>query len=261
MWNRNSNLSSLTLTAFMRDLLLCLLAFIIFSSCKKDRTETNLISAEIDGVSYSTSHFAITKNGDELVAFRSDFEGTVFVGINIDSRPEPYMPGNYVFRESGTTPATLLGFRAQPQLPHTRLEWSTGAETGLAFFQIERSLSPDITQFSVVGTRTASNSGNSSAYEYLDTTAVRVASYYYRLKMVDTDGSFSYSNVIHFNGQMLYTAYLFENGIAHRGFNGNVRISSHDRSGRRVTGSFSFDAKTEAGVIRRVRNGKFELTY
>ncbi len=89
-------------------------------------------------------------------------------------------------------PLTLIDFRAET-LGNGRvgLEWQTTDERNSSHFIIERK---NIHQFDSVGMVMATGK-SSNKYSFLDFDA-NVGHSYYRLKMVDTDGHFSYSKVV-----------------------------------------------------------------
>lgn len=95
------------------------------------------------------------------------------------------------------TPVTLQNFTATPQGQDVLLNWNTASEINAAYFTIERSANDG--KFQSVGTVQATgNSSNLSAYNYTDK-QLEAGIYLYRLKMVDADGSFKYSNVVRVN--------------------------------------------------------------
>jgi hypothetical protein len=88
----------------------------------------------------------------------------------------------------------LFSFRVFPVVDHSQLEWTTGLEDNFRSFVVERSA--DGTTYLAVGQVTAK--GSYSQYTFtdhspLDADMDRV--FYYRLRMVNRDGSFSYSDV------------------------------------------------------------------
>ncbi|MBU0692528.1 hypothetical protein KKC97_11940 [bacterium] len=88
----------------------------------------------------------------------------------------------------------LLSFRALPMIDHGRLEWSSGAETNLDAFIVERS--PDGQNFLPI-TRVDAT-GSYSEYTFTDSSPLDLdmdRSFYYRLKMLDNDGTYRYSEV------------------------------------------------------------------
>jgi glucose/arabinose dehydrogenase len=96
-----------------------------------------------------------------------------------------------------TLPVRLLYFRGILQNNATQLEWSTSAETNSDHFVIERSL--DGVSYTDIGTiKSTGNSSVNNVYTYSDINAVTQQgnTIYYRLRMVDIDGSAKYSDVV-----------------------------------------------------------------
>ena len=89
----------------------------------------------------------------------------------------------------------LFSFHAFAIVDHSRLEWSTGREEEFALFIIERS--SDGQDFFVIGQIGAT--GSYSEYEFVDSSPLDTDSdrtFYYRLKMVDRDGAYRYSEIL-----------------------------------------------------------------
>lgn len=95
---------------------------------------------------------------------------------------------------SSPFPVEWLEFEAYPIGPETvQLDWITASELNNARFEIERSV--DQLSFEQIGTvEGAGNSQTANVYDFIDT-EVRAAVLYYRLRQVDFDGQFSYSEV------------------------------------------------------------------
>jgi len=88
--------------------------------------------------------------------------------------------------------AEIFTFSVYPVIDHCQLEWNTGAETNLATFVIERSADAHV--FTPVGRVEAK--GSYSLYEFTDTAPIAAdveRTFFYRLKLVDRDGTTSYS--------------------------------------------------------------------
>jgi alpha-tubulin suppressor-like RCC1 family protein len=106
-----------------------------------------------------------------------------------------------VYTRTGNTdgqplPVELTRFTATAAGPATvRLAWATASEKNSARFEVERSL--DGMTFTTIGTVTAAvHSSSGRSYELLDAKLpASAARLYYRLKQVDTDGTFSNSPV------------------------------------------------------------------
>lgn len=84
-----------------------------------------------------------------------------------------------------------------------KLEWTTKTETNNAGFQIEKSA--DGKSFSSIDVlKSRATDGNSSRdlnYKYTDAKTIAAATAYYRIKQVDKDGKFTYSNIVMIKGR------------------------------------------------------------
>jgi hypothetical protein len=106
---------------------------------------------------------------------------------------------SFYFAKSGLTtlPLQLLSFTGSLVNNATLLNWTTNNEVNTANFEIERST--DGSNYNSIGTVAAGgNTTSAITYTYTDNdvTTLSSAVIYYRLKMVDRDGKFSYSNAI-----------------------------------------------------------------
>lgn len=95
---------------------------------------------------------------------------------------------------SASMPVELTNFSAKPMSQHINLAWSTASEKDNAYFAIERSRNG--VDFTAIG-QVKGNGTTSAAYDYgfVDQNVVTEGVYYYRLKQVDNDGTFTYSAV------------------------------------------------------------------
>lgn len=91
-------------------------------------------------------------------------------------------------------PVELLYFQATAEGEQVRLQWATASETNNDHFQVERSANG--TDFERVGdqVRGAGNTDEPLNYELVDADPLPGVSYY-RLKQVDFDGRYEYSNI------------------------------------------------------------------
>lgn len=86
--------------------------------------------------------------------------------------------------------AEILEFRAEPSPNKITLNWKTGQEDNVNIFHVERSLNNE--DFQKIGE--VSPKGSNSSYEFIDDSISRLRSiYYYRLKIVNNDGTFQFS--------------------------------------------------------------------
>ena len=122
--------------------------------------------------------------------FVFDSSGLVFAGTKDGG----------VFRstDSSITPVELISFNASVINNAVSLEWITATETNNKGFEIERSLN-DKTNWQKIGyTEGNGTTTNKKSYSFVDN-SVSNGTYFYRLKQIDLDGSYHYSNVIEIN--------------------------------------------------------------
>jgi hypothetical protein len=93
-------------------------------------------------------------------------------------------------------PVKLLSFSGSYKNNIAALNWESESETNFSYYEVERSING--IDFSSVALKPAQESGQSKEqYSFADNLSyVSSDVYYYRLKMIDVDGQFSYSNVI-----------------------------------------------------------------
>ncbi|MBX9783242.1 MAG: S8 family serine peptidase [Chitinophagaceae bacterium] len=94
-------------------------------------------------------------------------------------------------------PVTLVNFTANKRYPHIDLNWKTETESNSSHFEVERKIDGEAV-FAKIGSVTAAgNSAQTMDYSYKDENVLyRGRRFQYRLKMVDLDGKFSYSNIV-----------------------------------------------------------------
>jgi hypothetical protein len=99
------------------------------------------------------------------------------------------------YAQQSTLPVKLLSFTGNYRNQVATLTWETENEQNFDHFVIERSSNGS--SFSTMGARTAGNGSNRQAYQFPDDLSTASGTvFYYRLKIVDKDGQFKYSNVI-----------------------------------------------------------------
>jgi len=158
----------------------------------------------------SNANFELT-DGADLVMMRIDKE------TDLDENPEPVWPKDVIgfggqfstatppndgyqllprmyseILPPGTVPVELTSFVASVSENNVTLNWSTATETNNLGFEVQRNSGND---FQAIGFVTG-NGTTTETQVYLFTDVVAPGSYSYRLKQVDLDGTFSYSEVI-----------------------------------------------------------------
>lgn len=98
---------------------------------------------------------------------------------------------DYTVAVASALPVELVDFQGVSTKGDNLLSWRTAREINTDFFEIERS--QDATGFVKIGKSAAR--GMASSYSFADRPPVQ-GTVYYRLKMVDRDGTFQYSQMI-----------------------------------------------------------------
>jgi len=101
-----------------------------------------------------------------------------------------------LFCQSITLPVELVYFKSQViNISKVLLSWETATETNCYGFNVERTL--DTTTWETIGFVHGNEQSNSPKdYLLIDTTVTFGNIYFYRLKQIDDDGSFKYSDTI-----------------------------------------------------------------
>ncbi|MBL4704660.1 MAG: T9SS type A sorting domain-containing protein, partial [Flavobacteriales bacterium] len=95
-------------------------------------------------------------------------------------------------------PSELILFKAelvQPDNNSCLIQWLTASEHNSSHFEVERSIDAENWQF-IARSEAAGNSASNRHYQLFDLELPSAIRWYYRLKMVDMDGSYEYSRPI-----------------------------------------------------------------
>lgn len=96
-----------------------------------------------------------------------------------------------IWQCNGLLPVTLLNFTASNNNSIVTLHWNVASEVNFKEYVIERST--DGLHFSSIGEVTAKSK---SSYSFIDNNSPVINTIYYRLKMMDIDGRFTYSKIV-----------------------------------------------------------------
>jgi glycosidase len=118
--------------------------------------------------------------------------GTVIVPHPVKFNPQiaPCFTGTIVNNTGSVLPLSIRDFKAQVKGDIIALSWLTADEKGLKGFELQRSVNG--TEFKTIH---AENARGNGLYTHNDADIAKGQIYYYRLKMVDTDGSYQYSTI------------------------------------------------------------------
>jgi hypothetical protein len=179
-------------------------------------------SLTVEGLTFTAAHFhnaAVGVNGGVVRTITNDFAGNTASGLWSSTDSEPLTPGlinellaGNIYINVHTTanpggeirgqlnvtaviiPVELTSFTADVINGSVELNWSTATETNNSGFEIQRRV--EFTQWDKVGFVTGrGTTTESQTYSYTDK-LVKNGSYSYRLKQIDYDGSFEYSDVV-----------------------------------------------------------------
>lgn len=180
---------------------------------------------------------ASSSNGDtnSLGLFHVEFQATNLLGPVVFSL------------NTTTLPVSLINFKAKAEASSNKCIWSTASETNNDFFAIERS--DNNTSFEEIGkTDGAGQSNNVRNYTFYDQNPPEGIAYY-RLKQVDFDGKYTYSQAVSVNrntttattGNDLQLSSIFPNPFTDQftiqytlETDGNMKFYLYDSKGRIV---------------------------
>lgn len=139
--------------------------------------------------------------GQTWVDYNSGFwDATLVMDLQIsaDNKLIAATHGKGVFRSdlySGSTlPAKLIDFAGVNKGSYNQLRWVVTEEQNINRYELERS--SDGIHYQKVGTKQPQNSMIQVSYTLNDPVSNGISEYYYRLKTVDNDATFTYSAVI-----------------------------------------------------------------
>jgi len=97
--------------------------------------------------------------------------------------------------------AIITGFRGEPGFNKVTLKWTSEGENNLKGFEIQRGLvnqDQELEKNKIVAIEAKGNAQNRTEYVYEDNSVFKTTgrTYYYRLKILDQDGRFTYSPII-----------------------------------------------------------------
>jgi hypothetical protein len=97
---------------------------------------------------------------------------------------------------SGTVPVTLLSLTANLINCQPSLNWQTTNEINTDYFVIERSSTPNAQWANIESINATGNSSSETKYGFTDKQTINENRVFYRLKIVDKDGQYKYSDVL-----------------------------------------------------------------
>jgi hypothetical protein len=165
-------------------------------------------------------------------------------GAPLPADPLPSFTEGNPMLVCGPLPVELLSFDAKPSDSQVYVEWATASETNSSFFEVQRS--SDGTNFLPIGrVQAAGFSNNRIDYGFVDDDPLPGLSYY-RLRQVDTDGTWAFSRAVPVR------------------FQSNVNSTGLDLYPNPANESVTlgFDLSNESGVVWRIMDtsGRLVIT-
>ena len=158
-------------------------------------------------------------------------------------------------------PVKLKGFNASVVNNLTKLTWTSENEINVAGFELEKSIDGKI--FTTVNT---TNSTGKANYSSSDIAPKGIT--YYRLKINNLDGSYTYSNVISVNGKKIGTGInIYPNPassnitVSYVKVSNNATINIYTTDGKLVTTSKLVEGSSQTTLdVSTLKSGKYVLT-
>lgn len=161
--------------------------FLVFAGSEVGNEGTVIVTGDA-----SFSNFADNENDGDLYVF-GDTNGNISGNPPLGEDDLPLNLEDFI-NDGAPLPIELKQFTVEKDRNTIHLNWITAKEENFSHFEIERLVYEE--QFELVSIiQGAGNSLSDIAYEYIDSEAP-YGLLYYRLKAVDIDGTFEYSDVL-----------------------------------------------------------------
>lgn len=152
----------------------------------------------------------------------------------------------------GPLPVTWLSFTGKRLLNEIELNWKTATEINNSHFEIERKIEGE-SEYFMIGTQTGNGNTNQiSTYSFNDILPVNsnFKEVYYRLKQVDFDGKFEYSNILTLKNKNALSSFSLFPNPTNKILNINVGLNEREILSFKIfsiNGSILFESKLNRG--------------
>ena len=182
--------------------------------------------------------------------------------LHIRSRQNPWSIDNALpFSVGAVVPVTWLYVKAQLLDDNSLVQWATANELNSSLFDVEWSTNG--INFSKIGSlNAAGNSTNVSTYNFTHTKPVNSFNYY-RIKQVDMDGSFRYSEIVKVFQKQKETITIFPNPATTQiqvNFSGKektVMMAVFDAQGKQVMQTLAQNTTPIKLNVQALPSGKY----
>ena len=181
---------------------------LLSTDCGETWVTKNCISAdELSSITFTSSGMAWVCGSDGTIVSSKDFgdKWTIFDNatnndlntINFTNNNSGWVGGEngtiLKYYEDSSTPVELTSFNASKNTNSVILNWETATETNNKGFEIQKKTAAEFSTIGFVdGQGTSTNVKN---YKYMDY-EIQPGQVYYRIKQIDFDGNYSYSNEV-----------------------------------------------------------------
>ncbi|MGG7661757.1 DUF6923 family protein [Dyadobacter sp. BHUBP1] len=222
------------------------------------------VPIDVTGGPVSIPNFDVTK----LVIYGATGSGTSsnpvgFTYSITDNGGATSSAAGYSIETESPMPVTLIRFDVRPEGNTVNLQWATSSEENSKGFEIERSA--NASAWTKIGFLPSLSSETVSSsrldYHFADPNPLRRRSYY-RLRMVDVDGKYTYSQIRVMASENSAMIYTYPNPAADEltinGLNGSEVIKVLDIFGRTLIEGRNSDGKNKTVLnIRPLPNGVY----
>jgi len=172
----------------------------------------------LTGVTNGSTVTLYAVNGSTLVSLsdNSGYNSTIIGTIN----PLANAPTNTAFRgiaftpQGSVLPATITNFNAAKTANGLSINWQANQEINVSHYEIEKSV--DAKNFKKLSSQNAKGI-NGATINYAITDAnIMAAKQYYRLKIVDKDGTYHYSNTIVYQQRSSLQLSVYPNPVVNK---------------------------------------------
>jgi len=205
-----------------------------------------------DGLIYgSTSFSTISLNyGGTIYRLNPDGSGFTVLKVFNQETEGQSSPGTLIDLVSAATPVQWISFTARKKERSVLLSWETAQEQNSKNFEIERS--SDGRTYKRIGSVSAAGNSNSIiGYSYTDDMPFKGLSYY-RLKQIDLDAKFTYSEVAKVNFEAVEKLLVFPNPATDQ-------LTIQLPSNSRFTSTHVLDASGKLVLQKQMTSGSGKL--
>jgi len=141
--------------------------------------------------------FFSSDNGLNWIHVDAGLEGTLLISLSLDSLGHIYA-GTYdgVYKLIGEVPVEFISFDASLNNNYVKLSWSTATETNNSGFEILRFTQNDSHGWNKIGFVPGHGTTTETQHYSFTDNDVKPGNYQYRLKQINYDGTFEYSQIV-----------------------------------------------------------------